>query len=247
MKLEMKVENKADLIELKRQFLAWNSQSDNKISKELVPFTGKQIQKPKGKAFYVPEVPNPVLPVDRKSQTVFKTPGQQVLPTIQIAKSFRGYPLALCMFFGFLAFCLIISREFSWLTLNMDLSWTKLPIGIHLPLASLPAFLLLMRLLMSVYGGYLELQPAHLKLVSGRFSQKAIHTEVPYDSIFFVEVHQNYLDHIFNTGTIAVGRNSGSKAELQIKAVKSPYSVSEIIKNRITDTHKTFDSSIMFN
>ena len=53
-----------------------------------------------------------------------------------------------------------------------------------------------------VHGSYLEIRPNHIKLVTGVLSNHRKQVEVPFDSIFFVEVDQGMLDRLLNFGTL---------------------------------------------
>ncbi|MDD2943482.1 MAG: PH domain-containing protein [bacterium] len=110
---------------------------------------------------------------------------------------------------------------FSW-ELQLTFSWLMFPI-----------LFLFFKSLIVVNDGHHELGNKHLRAVSGRFSGQRKQVEVPYENILFVEVNQSFFERLMGVGTILVGRNTQTKAEIVMPGVNQPYFFTEIIKDRI--------------
>lgn len=110
---------------------------------------------------------------------------------------------------------------FSW-ELQLTFSWLMFPI-----------LFLFFKSLIVINDGHHELGNKHLRAVSGRFSGQRKQVEVPYENILFVEVNQSFFERLMGVGTILVGRNTQTKAEIVMPGVNQPYFFTEIIKDRI--------------
>lgn len=174
--------------------------------------------------------------VDRRdfSEGVHLKPSR---PTIRVERSYASFVGAMISYIALLILGFHVSSEFSFLMLTSDLRALGLDIVFEVPLALFPALGVLLYLMVRVHGSYLEIRPHHVKLVTGRLSSHKKQVEVPFDSIFFVEVDQGMVDRMLNFGTLSVGRKQGQGAEIRMSGVSSPYEVSEILKTRISNAH----------
>lgn len=157
---------------------------------------------------------------------------------VKIARSILSVKLQILAYVTTCMLGAIFTNRIPESLLSFNMGILGLNLHVALPLAMIPALVLLSRIHNKLNDSYLELEDGYVRLTRGACKLHRTQVEIPFESILFVELGQSIVERLFNVGSISVGRNPYENAEITLSGVSNPQRYTALIKERIAQLRR---------